>query len=145
MSVLIGNKNYDIKNTKILELNNNKLSSLPTEIGNLVNLQELYLRGNQLSSMPAEIGNLVNLKELYLFNNQLSSIPEEILKIKTIVKIDETSYEVNDFNLDAKILLFSNFTIFLKNLPLNLKEIWLKKHIVEDEVKIPFNCKIIYY
>ncbi|QIR35256.1 hypothetical protein HCG51_00030 [Tolypothrix sp. PCC 7910] len=39
------------------------LSSLPLEIGQLVNLQTLNLSNNQLSSLPGEIGQLVNLSE----------------------------------------------------------------------------------
>ena len=51
-----------------LLLDYNRLSgSLPTELGNLANLQELSLNFNQLSgSIPAELGNLVNLQIPYL-------------------------------------------------------------------------------
>ena len=40
---------------------------IPTELGNLANLQQLYLGGNQLTGeIPTELGNLANLQELYL-------------------------------------------------------------------------------
>jgi len=52
-----------------LDLYNNQLSSIPTEIGNLVNLSHLDLDNNQLVSLPTEIGNLVNLSHLDLNNN----------------------------------------------------------------------------
>ena len=54
--------------------------SIPAELGNLVNLEELYLPGNRLTgSIPAELGNLVNLEELYLPGNRLTgSIPAEL-------------------------------------------------------------------
>ena len=71
MSVTILNKKYDI-NLQTFDLYNKKLSSLPTEIGNLINLQILNVFNNQLSSLPAEIGNLINLQgELYSERFQL--------------------------------------------------------------------------
>ena len=39
---------------------------LPAEIGNLTALEKLDLGGHQLSSLPSTMGNLVNLKYLYL-------------------------------------------------------------------------------
>merc|ERR1712137_990138 len=62
-------------------LESNKLSgTIPAEIGNLINLEELILESNKLSgTIPAEIGNLINLSILILSSNELSgSIPEGI-------------------------------------------------------------------
>ena len=50
----------------ILYLYNNQLQSIPTEIGQLLNLNKLYLYNNQLQSIPTEIGKLLNLNKLYL-------------------------------------------------------------------------------
>ena len=73
--VALFNKNY-IYDT-ILNISHTNISSLPAEIGNLINLQELCLSYNQLSLLPAEIGNLINLKELLLNHNQLSLLPAD--------------------------------------------------------------------
>ena len=53
---------------------------IPTELGNLANLQGLYLWGNQLTGeIPAELGNLANLQQLDLSGNQLTGeIPKEL-------------------------------------------------------------------
>jgi Leucine-rich repeat (LRR) protein len=118
---------------------------LPAEIGKLVNLQNLYLYNNSLSSLPAEIGKLVNLKYLSLKNNQLSSLPDEILKIKNVISIDETSYDINNINMENEILIFSDLKIKLSNLPINTKEIWLNKNIINYEIKTPFNCVINFF
>ena len=64
-----------------LSLGRNHLSGpIPTELGNLTELERLYLWGNQLSgNIPSELGNLANLKSLSLDSNQLSGgIPSEL-------------------------------------------------------------------
>ena len=110
-----------------------------------INLQYLSLSNNQLQSLPAEIGNLRNLKKLDLSNNQLLSLQTKILNIKNILLIDVSSYNINNLNIDNEILIFSNLKDKINNLPFNIKEIWLKKAIINYEIKFPFNCVIKYY
>jgi hypothetical protein len=50
----------------------------------------------------------------------------EILKIKENIIINEISYEIN--NLENEILIFSYLSYDITNLPINTKEIWLKKN-----------------
>jgi hypothetical protein len=64
-----------------LYLYSNQLTgSIPTELGNLINLGDLELQSNQLTgSIPPELGNLSNLQDLYLSSNQLTgSIPSSL-------------------------------------------------------------------
>ena len=57
--------------------------SIPTELGNLTNLEGLSISGNQLSgTVPPELGILTKLSVLYLHGNQLrGSIPPELGKL----------------------------------------------------------------
>ena len=67
-----------------LSLYDNQLSgSIPSELGNLANLDTLSLYDNQLSeSIPSELGNLDNLEYLYLGGNQLSGcVPAKLLDV----------------------------------------------------------------
>ncbi len=72
-------------------------------------------------------------------------MPAEILKIKNVIVIDETSYDINNINMENEILIFSNLKIKLSNLPINTKEIWLNKKIINYEIKTPLNCVINFF
>ena len=57
-----------------LDLNDNQLSgTIPTQLGNLANLEGLHLTRNQLTgTIPAELGGLTSLEILALGGNQLT-------------------------------------------------------------------------
>ena len=65
----------------VLTLSDNQLTgSIPAQLGNLTNLQDLRLFSNQLTgTIPVELGNLANLSWLELSSNQLTgSIPSSL-------------------------------------------------------------------
>ncbi len=98
----------------MLTLSKNQLTgSIPTELGDLDNLQALYLHQNQLTgSIPTELGDLDNLELLNLENNQLTgSIPQGVLDLRAhkllenppYVKTEIPNFEFllgNNLNLD---------------------------------------------
>ena len=116
---------YSIENTNSLNLSENGITGqIPSEIGNLSNLEVLVLWGNNLSGgipfeignltylevlslswnnlsgeIPSEIGNLSNLKELYLHHNNFSEqIP---LEIGNLIGLEYL--ELQDNNLSGEI------------------------------------------
>src|SRR5262249_38879244 len=56
----------------------NKIKSLPTEIGNLCDLENFALQSNLLQTLPTEIGKLKNLKIITLYFNPLQTLPIEL-------------------------------------------------------------------
>lgn len=75
------------------------------------------------------------------------NIPQPILKISKIIILDESSYQINNLDLECEFLLFNKLEISLGNLPFNLKVIWLENSInIENlEIKLPFGCEIKYF
>jgi len=71
----------DLSNIQELNFHFNQLSgTIPAELGNLTLLVSMTLSLNQLTGIiPPELGNLANLEQLNLFANQLNgSIPPEL-------------------------------------------------------------------
>jgi Leucine-rich repeat (LRR) protein len=95
--------------------------------------------------LPAEIGNLTKLQMLDLYYNSITSLPTEILKIKNKLFIDETSYEINNMDPEAEFIILSSLKTEITNLPITLKEIWLKEGIDASLIKVPFGCEIKYF
>lgn len=57
-------------------MNNNNLSALPEEIGDLQALQALHLRDNKLQELPESLRSLKNLVMLSLRNNEVEVLPQ---------------------------------------------------------------------
>ncbi|NXJ05531.1 LRCH1 protein, partial [Odontophorus gujanensis] len=72
---------------KVLIASNNKLGSLPEEIGQLKQLMELDVSCNEITALPQQIGLLKSLKELNVRRNYLEVLPQELVQLP-LVKFD---------------------------------------------------------
>ncbi|XP_009879405.1 PREDICTED: leucine-rich repeat and calponin homology domain-containing protein 1 [Charadrius vociferus] len=72
---------------KVLIASNNKLGSLPEEIGQLKQLMELDVSCNEITVLPQQIGQLKSLKELNVRRNYLEVLPQELVQLP-LVKFD---------------------------------------------------------
>lgn len=72
---------------RVLNLNQNHLSSIPPEIGTLQTLEQLNLSNNLLDHIPAELGHLEQLQELYLDGNALTSFPHTLGELLNLRKL----------------------------------------------------------
>jgi len=64
-----------------LHINDNELTSLPSEIGRLENLKTLNMEDNKFKTLPYEIGQLENLRNLNIFNDN-----DKKIKVSTNLK-----------------------------------------------------------
>lgn len=93
-----------------LILDNNKLTKLPSWIGQLKNLKILSLKNNNFKELDSEINNLPNLEQLYLSGNkELSNI--SVLNSTTKLKIiDVTDTKIN--KLPGGVQMMDNLFYF---------------------------------
>ncbi|MFA6394131.1 MAG: leucine-rich repeat domain-containing protein [Patescibacteria group bacterium] len=100
---------------KKLILSNNRIKSLPSEIGELTDIEELYLDGNELTgALPGEIRKMSELKILDAHNNGLTGIPAEIGQLKNLQvinfsgnKIDTMPDEIGNIKGNLEVLNIS--------------------------------------
>jgi small GTP-binding protein len=71
-----------------LRVNYTQLTSLPMEIGKLINLTSLDLGNNELTRLPPEIAKLSNLRNLNLMNNRLTCLPPEIAELQQLISVN---------------------------------------------------------
>uniref|UniRef100_A0A8D2L199 Leucine rich repeats and calponin homology domain containing 2 n=1 Tax=Varanus komodoensis TaxID=61221 RepID=A0A8D2L199_VARKO len=80
---------------KVLVVSNNKLVSIPEEIGKLRDLMELDVSCNEIQVLPQQIGKLQSLKELNLRRNNLHMLPDELGDLP-LVKLDFSCNKVTE-------------------------------------------------
>gem|GEM_PF-3817919 len=86
-----------------LSLDQNQLTEIPIEIGNLKGLAGLSAGTNQLRTLPPEIGQLSNLEILWLPGNQLSTLPSEISDLTKMSRLNlyDNQLRITDESLAA--------------------------------------------
>ncbi|CAG5867145.1 E3 ubiquitin-protein ligase LRSAM1 isoform 1-T2 [Menidia menidia] len=73
---------------KVLDLHENKLASLPEDIGKLTTLQILNVEKNRLRTLPESIGNLRLLQTLNLKGNCLNELPDSVRSLSSLRTLD---------------------------------------------------------
>lgn len=73
---------------KVLDLHENKLTSLPEDIGKLASLQILNVEKNRLKAIPNSIGDLRLLQTLSLKGNCLSEVPSSLGSLSSLRTLD---------------------------------------------------------
>ena len=66
----------------------NSISVLSSEIGELINLEELSLAGNDLTNLPRGIKRLLKLKQLDLSHNSFKIFPKEIGDLPNLINLN---------------------------------------------------------
>ncbi|XP_047247082.1 DISP complex protein LRCH3 isoform X2 [Girardinichthys multiradiatus] len=72
---------------KVLIASNNKLVSLPDELGQLRHLTELDVSCNEIRTLPSQMGQLEALRDLNIRRNHLVQLPPELAELP-LVRLD---------------------------------------------------------
>lgn len=80
------------------------LIAIPPEIGKLTALQILQLFGNELTALPPEIGNLVLLERLTVHNNRLTTLPREIGNLTNLHELNVSRNPLTSLPLEIGYL-----------------------------------------
>ncbi|MBT4595018.1 leucine-rich repeat domain-containing protein [bacterium] len=90
-----------IKKTQVLTLHNLGLTSVPQFIFSLENLERLFLENNQISYLHEEIGQLKKLTFMGLGNNRLHSLPLSLQKLKSLKALLLDRNPLDDYSAPA--------------------------------------------
>ncbi|KAM4771317.1 DISP complex protein LRCH3 [Rhinophrynus dorsalis] len=101
---------------KVLIASNNKLDSLPEEIGVLRHLTELDVSCNEIRTIPTQIGKLESLRDFNIRRNHLIQLPEELAELP-LVRLDFSCNKVTRIPVCYRNLRHLQ-TITLDNNPL---------------------------
>lgn len=84
------------KNLQYLNLSNNRLDKLPSEISDMTNLREICLSFNKFESIPTCLQNCEKLETLLLNGNQIKIIDVEGLsRLKRLAILDLSNNDIN--------------------------------------------------
>jgi len=84
MSVEILGKEYPVETTTNFVLNNRyMINEIPSNVFQLVNLENLNLSFNILTTIPTEIKNLTKMKKINLSTNKFKNFQVNYLKCQT--------------------------------------------------------------
>ncbi|KAJ8346410.1 hypothetical protein SKAU_G00278110 [Synaphobranchus kaupii] len=81
---------------KVLDLHENKLTSLPDDIGQLKSLQVLNLEKNNIKALPDSIGDLRLLQTLNVKRNSLSLLPATLGHMSSLRTLDLSENAVRE-------------------------------------------------
>jgi len=74
-----------------LDIVNNQVTALPTELFQLTQLTTLNIGGNQLTALPTELFQLTHLTTLNIGDNQLTALPAELGQLTHLTTLDINS------------------------------------------------------
>uniref|UniRef100_A0A2K6DUD2 Leucine-rich repeat protein SHOC-2 n=1 Tax=Macaca nemestrina TaxID=9545 RepID=A0A2K6DUD2_MACNE len=91
----------ELENLQKLNVSHNKLKIFPEEITNLRNLKCLYLQHNELTCISEGFEQLSNLEDLDLSNNRLTTVPASFSSLSSLVRLNLSSNQLK--SLPAEI------------------------------------------
>ena len=107
--------------TNSLDLSNNKLKSIPTELSRQENLKYLYCECNHLTSLS--LSGLSNLRFVSLSHNRLTALNESFSELESVKYLDLSYNNIGaDFDVLSKIKTLTVLDLSYNNITMTLPE-----------------------
>ncbi|CAM9314852.1 unnamed protein product [Lampetra planeri] len=120
----------------VLNLCNNRLKSVPAELGLLEKLHTLNLGVNLLTELPDSIGNLKELRHIGLSDNRFKHVPSCLARLHQVDRVNLDRNPVNELSSDQRPAS-AEFELVKKSdlCPDCVRECQMKKREMTDVVK----------
>jgi hypothetical protein len=83
-----------------LYVNNNRLQTLPDEIGALDNVEFFYCEFNQLSTLPRTLADMDGLIAMYFTGNRFTGIPAFVFGMSRLTKLQFSKNQITELPSD---------------------------------------------
>lgn len=98
-----------------LDVSQNKISTIPAEIGTLTKLTFMEVSKNMLSVLPTEMKQLVHLLQINLTFNRFAAIPAILCKLPKLQTIIIANNQISEIDVDDLLQLKTLHTLDLSN------------------------------
>lgn len=86
-----------------LVLTDNRIESLPEELGQFEHLQKLMMAGNRLTSLPASLASCERLELVRIAANRMRQLPDWLLKMPALAWLAFAGNPLNDAHIEEPI------------------------------------------
>lgn len=132
---------FQLTNLQELTAARCKLNVLNQSIGKLIRLEYLNVMGNHLVRLPETLGNLTNLKTLIICRNLIESLPESIGNLTKLTYIDAWENPLYDFPESITKLQNTLKTIDLRQIDLHNDELdKMEAQLPYTDIKYTSTC-----
>ena len=97
-------------NLRILDISGSRITEIPTEIENCKHLKSIIANASRLSKIPKSIGNLKKLRVLNLGYCKITTVPEELGNVTSLWSLILGANQLN--SLPASFSQLKNLTFF---------------------------------
>ncbi|MCC6411641.1 MAG: leucine-rich repeat domain-containing protein [Saprospiraceae bacterium] len=118
------------KALKVLRANYNRIGSVPKELFELPEIEELHLGNNKITVLTADVAKATHLRLLDLSNNGLQQLPNDITKLKMLEVLNLSGNPIS--NLPEALVKMPNLRVLdLTGTQMDASEVAeLKKQLV---------------
>ncbi|MBP5400058.1 MAG: leucine-rich repeat domain-containing protein [Bacteroidales bacterium] len=132
---------FQLTNLQELTAARCKMNVLNQNIGKLTHLEYLNVMGNHLVRLPESIGNLIHLKTLVICRNLIEALPESIGNLKKLTYIDAWENPLYVFPESITELQHTLKTIDLRQIDLHNDELdRMEAQLPYTDIKYTSTC-----